>query len=143
MLLLSGCLKEIEYEQLDEIIKNEEVTSIRAINNKDIKIAVEHYDKYRINDLTHFQRDELGYHILPKREFHLLTFLVTSGGLVVFIPLSLLWLYFLIDVLRHEYTGYNKIVWLVMLIFLPFICLITYPFLRNKTLIIPSKLQQL
>jgi Phospholipase_D-nuclease N-terminal len=48
--------------------------------------------------------------------------------LVLFVP----WIIALVDVLRNEFTGYNKIVWLLAVIFVPFIGAIAYFFIGRK-----------
>mgnify|MGYP001588468895 CR=1 FL=1 len=46
--------------------------------------------------------------------FELLILLVLLSGFV-------LWLIALVDILRNEFTGYNKIVWLLAVVFVPLI----------------------
>jgi hypothetical protein len=42
------------------------------------------------------------------------------------IPIFLLWIFALVSVLRNDFEGNDKIVWLVLIIFLPFIGSILY-----------------
>jgi hypothetical protein len=46
--------------------------------------------------------------------------------ILLFITCFLLWLFALIDVLRHEFTGSNKLIWVLLVCFLPFIGPILY-----------------
>jgi hypothetical protein len=48
--------------------------------------------------------------------------------LVLFVP----WIIALVDVLRNEFTGYNKIVWLLAVIFVPLIGAIAYFLIGRK-----------
>jgi hypothetical protein len=57
--------------------------------------------------------------------------------LAVLLPLLLiayvvLWLYALIDILKHEFTGSNKVVWLLMVIFIPILGQILYFIIGQK-----------
>jgi len=57
--------------------------------------------------------------------------------LVVLFPLLLiayvvLWLYVLIDILRHEFTGSNKVIWLLLVIFIPILGQILYFIIGQK-----------
>jgi hypothetical protein len=55
--------------------------------------------------------------------------------LLVLLPLLsffALWLIALVDVLRNEFTGNNKIVWLLTVIFVPLIGAIAYFFIGRK-----------
>ncbi|MEK6698482.1 MAG: PLD nuclease N-terminal domain-containing protein [Nitrospirota bacterium] len=57
--------------------------------------------------------------------FELLILLVLLSGFV-------LWLIALVDILRNEFTGYNKIVWLLAVVFVPLIGAIVYLFIGRK-----------
>ncbi len=57
-----------------------------------------------------------------------LTFLCSIWLIVVGIPL-LLWIITLIDILRNEFTGSNKIVWIIVTTFLPLLGPILYFFI--------------
>lgn len=53
--------------------------------------------------------------------------LFISIFMLVFILIGvILFFYVLIDILRHEFTGYNKIIWLVVLLCLPVLGAILY-----------------
>ncbi len=45
----------------------------------------------------------------------------------------LLPLFALIDILRNEFTGYNKIIWVIVVIFFPYLGSILYFILGNET----------
>jgi hypothetical protein len=38
----------------------------------------------------------------------------------------ILYIYILIDILKHEFTGYNKIIWILVLVFFPVLGAILY-----------------
>ncbi len=57
--------------------------------------------------------------------FELLILLVLLSGFV-------LWLIALVDILRNEFTGNNKIVWLLTVVFVPLIGAIVYFFIGRK-----------
>ena len=44
----------------------------------------------------------------------------------------LLFLFVLIDIIRHEFTGYNKLIWIIVIICLPLLGTILYLFLGRK-----------
>ena len=45
---------------------------------------------------------------------------LVSSFLMIFIVFTfILYIYILIDILKHEFTGYNKIIWILVLIFFP------------------------
>ena len=53
--------------------------------------------------------------------------LFVSSFLMIFIIFTfILYIYILIDILKHEFTGYNKIIWLLAIIFLPVLGAILY-----------------
>ena len=58
-----------------------------------------------------------------------LTELIFLG--ILLLPL-LLWIFALVDILRSEFTGSNKIVWLLVVIFLPVIGFILYFLIGTK-----------
>lgn len=52
---------------------------------------------------------------------------IASTFLVVFTLFTfMLYIYILIDILRHEFTGYNKIIWILVIIFFPVLGAILY-----------------
>ena len=53
--------------------------------------------------------------------------LFVSSFLMIFIVFTfILYIYILIDILKHEFTGYNKIIWILVLIFFPILGAILY-----------------
>jgi hypothetical protein len=48
-----------------------------------------------------------------------------TAGLVA-CAVFVLWVWVLVDILRSEFTGYNKFVWLFMAVFLPVLGVILY-----------------
>jgi hypothetical protein len=53
--------------------------------------------------------------------------IVVSSFLMVFIVFSfILYIYILIDILRYEFTGYNKIIWIIVLICFPILGALLY-----------------
>jgi hypothetical protein len=52
---------------------------------------------------------------------------LVSSFLMIFIVFTfILYIYILIDILKHEFTGYNKIIWILVLIFFPILGAILY-----------------
>ena len=50
-----------------------------------------------------------------------------SSFLMIFIVFTfILYIYILIDILKHEFTGYNKIIWILVIIFFPVLGAILY-----------------
>jgi hypothetical protein len=56
----------------------------------------------------------------------------TSFFAVVFIIPFVLWLVALIDILRNEFTGSNKLIWLLVVTFFPLIGPILYYFIGTR-----------
>lgn len=53
--------------------------------------------------------------------------ILLSSFLMTFVVFTfVLYIYILIDILKHEFTGYNKIIWILVLIFFPVIGAILY-----------------
>lgn len=53
--------------------------------------------------------------------------LLVSSFLMIFIVFTLvLYIYILIDIIKHEFTGYNKIIWILVLFFFPILGAILY-----------------
>ncbi|MDZ7817140.1 MAG: PLDc N-terminal domain-containing protein [Aliarcobacter sp.] len=53
--------------------------------------------------------------------------LIVSSFLMIFVIFTfILYVYILIDILKHEFTGYNKIIWILVLIFFPVLGAILY-----------------
>jgi len=57
--------------------------------------------------------------------FLLMTFLVTVAAFAF-------WIWTLVDILKSEFTGSNKIVWLVAIIMIPLIGMILYWFIGRE-----------
>ena len=52
---------------------------------------------------------------------------LVSSFLMIFIVFTfILYIYILIDILKHEFTGYNKIIWILVMIFFPILGAILY-----------------
>ena len=52
---------------------------------------------------------------------------LVSSFLMIFIVFTfILYIYILIDILKHEFTGYNKIIWILVIIFFPILGAILY-----------------
>ena len=53
--------------------------------------------------------------------------LLVSSFLMIFVVFTfVLYIYILIDIIKHEFTGYNKIIWILVLIFFPVLGAILY-----------------
>ena len=53
--------------------------------------------------------------------------IMVSSFLMVFVVFTfILYIYVLIDILKHEFTGYNKIIWILILIFFPLLGALLY-----------------
>lgn len=53
--------------------------------------------------------------------------ILMSSFMMVFVVFTfVLYIYVLIDILKHEFTGYNKIIWIIVLIFFPILGAILY-----------------
>lgn len=53
-------------------------------------------------------------------------FFLSVFMLVFLIASVILFIYVLIDILRHEFSGYNKIIWIVVLLCLPVLGALLY-----------------
>lgn len=52
---------------------------------------------------------------------------IISSFLMIFVVfIFVLYIYILIDILKHEFTGYNKIIWILVLVFFPILGAILY-----------------
>jgi hypothetical protein len=58
--------------------------------------------------------------------------LIIVAGVVFFIFYIIFWLRELINILKNEFTGNNKIIWLLVVLFIPLIGLIAYFFIGRK-----------
>jgi hypothetical protein len=52
--------------------------------------------------------------------------LMSSFMMVFIIFTFILYIYILIDILKHEFTGYNKIIWILVLVFFPVLGALLY-----------------
>ena len=53
--------------------------------------------------------------------------IMMSSFLMIFVVFTfVLYIYILIDILKHEFTGYNKIIWILILIFFPVLGALLY-----------------
>ena len=49
-----------------------------------------------------------------------MTGILTASFLMIFVVFTfILYVYILIDILKHKFNGYNKIVWLIIILFFP------------------------
>jgi len=48
------------------------------------------------------------------------------------IGLFVLWIWCLVDILKSEFTGYNKIIWILLVLFLQVLGVILYLFIGRK-----------
>ncbi|CAM3515492.1 MULTISPECIES: PLDc N-terminal domain-containing protein [Arcobacter] len=56
-----------------------------------------------------------------------MTGILVSSFLMIFVVFSfVLYIYILIDILRHEFTGYNKIIWIIVIICFPILGALLY-----------------
>jgi hypothetical protein len=56
-----------------------------------------------------------------------MTGILVSSFLMIFVVFSfVLYIYILIDILRHEFTGYNKIIWIIVIICFPVLGALLY-----------------
>ena len=65
-------------------------------------------------------------------EAGILTIFAVLGGGILAIACLAAWIWVLIDILKHDFTGPNKVVWLLLVIFLPFVGVICYYFIGIK-----------
>lgn len=52
--------------------------------------------------------------------------------LLIFLAIFIIWLIALVDILRSEFTGYNKIIWLLVVLFVPLLGAILYFIIGRK-----------
>ena len=67
----------------------------------------------------------------------LMMFAVVGGGILALGCLAV-WIWALIDILRNEFTGTNKLIWLLLVIFLPLLGVICYFFIGMKQKLPPG-----
>jgi hypothetical protein len=56
----------------------------------------------------------------------MMAFIMSSFMMVFIIFTFILYIYILIDILKHEFTGYNKIIWILVLVFFPVLGALLY-----------------
>ncbi len=54
---------------------------------------------------------------------------VMLGSGLIGIACLVAWIWALIDILKHDFEGYNKLIWLVLVLALPFLGVILYYFI--------------
>lgn len=54
---------------------------------------------------------------------------VMLGSGLIGIACLVAWIWSLIDILKHDFEGYNKLIWLVLVLALPFLGVILYYFI--------------
>ena len=52
--------------------------------------------------------------------------------LLFFVIVPILWVIFLIDILKNEFTGQNKLIWLIIVFFIPVVGLFLYYFIGKS-----------
>ena len=67
----------------------------------------------------------------------LMMFAVVGGGILAIACLAA-WIWALIDILKNEFTGINKLIWLLLVIFLPLVGCICYYFIGMKQKLPPN-----
>ena len=67
----------------------------------------------------------------------LVMFAVVGGGILALACLAA-WIWALIDILKNEFIGPNKLVWLLLVILLPLIGVICYYFIGTKQKLPPN-----
>ncbi len=61
----------------------------------------------------------------------LVLFAVVGSGILALACLAA-WVWALVDILRNEFSGLNKLIWLALVIFLPLIGVILYYFIGRE-----------
>ncbi|KLD97174.1 PLDc N-terminal domain-containing protein [Aliarcobacter butzleri] len=56
-----------------------------------------------------------------------------SLSLIIFVIFCfILYIFIIIDILKHEFTGYNKIIWIIVILCFPILGAILYLFIGRK-----------
>jgi len=56
-----------------------------------------------------------------------------SLSLIIFVIFCfILYIFIIIDILKHEFTGYNKIIWMIVILCFPIFGAILYLFIGRK-----------
>ena len=67
----------------------------------------------------------------------LMMFAVVGGGILALGCLAA-WIWALIDILKNEFTGLNKLIWFLLVVFLPLLGVICYYFIGMKQKLPPK-----
>lgn len=67
-------------------------------------------------------------------------FLSILSFLIPFVLVFGCWLWSLIDILKGEFSGFNKIIWLLLVIFIPFLGMVLYLIVGRKQKIVIREL---
>ena len=68
----------------------------------------------------------------------LVLFAVVGSGILALACLAA-WVWALVDILKNDFSGFNKLIWLLLVIFLPLIGVILYYFIgREQKMSSPS-----
>ncbi|AGR77540.1 hypothetical protein A7H1H_1244 [Aliarcobacter butzleri 7h1h] len=60
------------------------------------------------------------------------TILISLSLLIFVIFCFILYIFIIIDILKHEFTGYNKIIWIIVILCFPILGAILYLFIGRK-----------
>ncbi|MCT7547406.1 PLDc N-terminal domain-containing protein [Aliarcobacter butzleri] len=61
-----------------------------------------------------------------------LTIFISLSLLIFVIFCFILYIFIIIDILKHEFTGYNKIIWIIVILCFPILGAILYLFIGRK-----------
>jgi hypothetical protein len=71
-------------------------------------------------------------------ELGLLAMFAVVGGGILAIGCLAVWIWALVDILKNEFSGSNKLIWLLLVIFLPLVGVICYYFIGLKQKLPPN-----
>ncbi|KLE02580.1 PLDc N-terminal domain-containing protein [Aliarcobacter butzleri] len=60
------------------------------------------------------------------------TIFISLSLLIFVIFCFILYIFIIIDILKHEFTGYNKIIWIIVILCFPIFGAILYLFIGRK-----------
>jgi len=60
------------------------------------------------------------------------TILISLSLIIFVIFCFILYIFIIIDILKHEFTGYNKIIWIIVILCFPILGAILYLFIGRK-----------
>ena len=60
------------------------------------------------------------------------TILISLSLIIFVIFCFILYIFIIIDILKHEFTGYNKIIWIIVILCFPIFGAILYLFIGRK-----------